>query len=112
MNISLPPELEQFVQHKIDNAIYDSPEAFICEALEFFCQHQPKVIEEESNEAISLEEIERRKQLKLYPYDEQAASEDEESYTECLQQSGMTHEQVMAWIDSIGAEQELPYPAQ
>ncbi|NEP58461.1 MAG: hypothetical protein F6K31_15835 [Symploca sp. SIO2G7] len=112
MNISLPPELEQFVQHKIDSATYASPEAVICAALEFFRQHQPEVTEEESNGAISLEEIERRKQLKLYPYNEQAAREDEESYTECLQQSGMAHEQVMAWLDSIGTEQELPCPAQ
>ncbi|NES21296.1 MAG: hypothetical protein F6K41_20775 [Symploca sp. SIO3E6] len=112
MNISLPPELEQFVQHQIGDAVYDSPEAVICAALEFFRQHQTQVIEEESNGAISLEEIERRKQLKLYPYDEQAAHEDEESYSECLQPSGIDHEQVMVWLDSIGTEDELPCPIQ
>jgi Arc/MetJ-type ribon-helix-helix transcriptional regulator len=110
MNISLPPDLEQFVQRQVDSAVYASVQDVICAALELFKKQQADTAEGEFNGAIPPEEIERRKKLKLYPYDETADREDEEAFEECLTQGGISNDRVITWLDSIDTNNELPCP--
>lgn len=110
MNISLPPDLEQFVQHQVDSATYASVQDVICAALELFKKLQADTVAEEVNGTIPQEEIDQRKQLKLYPYDETADREDEEAFHECLTQGGIPHDRFVTWLESIDTENELPCP--
>jgi putative addiction module CopG family antidote len=110
MNISLPPDLEQFVHSQVERAAYASVQEVICAALELFKKQQAQKVEEELYGAIPPEEIDRRKELKLYPYDETAKREDEEAFEECLSQGGIPHDRVVTWLDSIDTDNELPCP--
>ncbi|NJK76111.1 MAG: hypothetical protein HC786_02430 [Richelia sp. CSU_2_1] len=106
MKILLPPDLEQFVQHQVESAAYASAQDVICAALELFKKQQAETVEEELDGAIPPEEIDRRKKLKLYPYDETADLEDEEAFQECLTQGGIPHDRVVIWLDRIDTEND------
>ncbi len=104
MEVTLPPELAQLVQHQIARGTYQTPlEVLLAGVRLLEDQNQPTTKTDETFGELD-------ENLNFSPRTEAEMAQQSLAVLANYQQDAIPHDQVEAWVDSLGTDSEQPCP--